>query len=189
MKKSILLSLLIGMMGVIVFMGCERPEPIEPTNGQQPQRVNEDSLINQQGDTMIILDEDSLSTKITVEHWRASEIGYYNYYDSTYHHNETYTYVYMDVYPQENILFAHDIDSADGLSVLFGNDHYWPYSMDCDTITVEYQYPEYTDYEINMEQKRWLIYHINDTTMHWYYLGPTVGLMDLNYTFYLMGVE
>ncbi len=47
MKKIVLLSLLIGMMGVMAFMGCERPETIDPTNGQ-PQRANEDSLINQQ---------------------------------------------------------------------------------------------------------------------------------------------
>jgi len=47
MKKSILISLLVAAMGVIAFMGCERPETIDPTNGQ-PQRANEDSLINQQ---------------------------------------------------------------------------------------------------------------------------------------------
>lgn len=47
MKKSILISLLIGMMCVIAFMGCER-ETINPNEGQ-PQRAN-DSQINQQGD-------------------------------------------------------------------------------------------------------------------------------------------
>ena len=45
MKKSILISLLVGMMGVIAFIGCER-ETISPNEGQ-PQRANEDSLINQ----------------------------------------------------------------------------------------------------------------------------------------------
>ena len=49
MKKLILISLLVVAMGMIAFMGCERPETIDPTNGQ-PQRANDDSLINQQGD-------------------------------------------------------------------------------------------------------------------------------------------
>ncbi len=39
MKKTILLSLLIGMMGVIAFMGCER-ETINPNEGQ-PQRADD----------------------------------------------------------------------------------------------------------------------------------------------------
>ena len=81
MKKLVLISLLVAAMGMMAFVGCER-EQIEPNNGQ-PLRENEDSLINQQGDT--------LSDKITVEHWKAVRIGYYNYHDGTYYHNETYT--------------------------------------------------------------------------------------------------
>jgi hypothetical protein len=48
MKKSILISLLIGMMGMIAFVGCEKPEPIFPTEGQPQQRT--EKLIKQQGE-------------------------------------------------------------------------------------------------------------------------------------------
>lgn len=40
MKESILLSLLIGMMGVIAFIGCER-ETINPNEGQPQQRAED----------------------------------------------------------------------------------------------------------------------------------------------------
>ncbi len=40
MKESILLSLLIGMMGVIAFIGCER-ETINPNEGQAQQRAED----------------------------------------------------------------------------------------------------------------------------------------------------
>ena len=49
MKKSILLSLLIGMMGVMAFVGCEKPEPIVPS--EEPQQTIEDTTIVQ--DTML----------------------------------------------------------------------------------------------------------------------------------------
>ena len=52
MKKSILLSLLIGMMGVIAFMGCER-ETINPNEGQQ-QRAEDTTASSQNEDPDII---------------------------------------------------------------------------------------------------------------------------------------
>ena len=55
MKRTLILSLLIGMMGVMAFVGCERPETIEPNEGQPQQRA-EDSLISQQGDTINYMD-------------------------------------------------------------------------------------------------------------------------------------
>lgn len=50
MKRTLIISLLVGLMGVMAFEGCER-ETIDPTEGQ-PQRAD-DSLINQQSDTTI----------------------------------------------------------------------------------------------------------------------------------------
>ncbi len=49
MKRNILLSLLIGMMGVMAFVGCEKPEPIVPS--EEPQQTIEDTTIVQ--DTML----------------------------------------------------------------------------------------------------------------------------------------
>ncbi len=121
MKRIILISLLAAAMGVLAFVGCERPEPIDPTEGQ-PQSANEDSLINQQ-------------TR-TVEHWRAViPDGYYNYQDSTFHYNETYTYAYMDIYPNDSVIYTVDIDSTDGYGLFTAE--YSSYSMNGDTITVE----------------------------------------------------
>lgn len=176
MKKIVLLSLLIGMMGVIAFIGCEKPEPIDPTNGQ-PQRTNEDSLINQQGDTLTDIK--------TVEHWRAVKNGYYNNYDGTFHRDETYTYAYLDIYPQDSILYAVDLDTADFYGLAFNNSLNSPYSMNGDTITVDIQY----EIEIPEYQRRWLVFHTNDTVMFWRYLGTGIQNGDLHYTFYLIGVE
>ena len=53
MKKNIFISLLVVAIGVMAFMGCERPEPIVPNEGLQHHRA-EDSLINRLGDTTII---------------------------------------------------------------------------------------------------------------------------------------
>ncbi|MBQ6277219.1 MAG: hypothetical protein IJK62_11025 [Bacteroidales bacterium] len=64
MKKSILISLLVGMMGMIAFMGCER-ETINPNEGQ-PQRVN-DSQINQQGDTVVQPSQNIEFTAVEIE--------------------------------------------------------------------------------------------------------------------------
>lgn len=61
MKKSILISLLIGMMGVIAFMGCER-ETINPNEGQ-PQRAD-DSQTNQQGDNTTSQSTNNLSGEL-----------------------------------------------------------------------------------------------------------------------------
>ena len=35
MNKKFLISLLIGMMGVMVFVGCEKPEPIVPNDSDR----------------------------------------------------------------------------------------------------------------------------------------------------------
>ena len=43
MKRLVLISLLAAAVGVMAFLGCERPEPIDPTEGQ-PQTEAEDSL-------------------------------------------------------------------------------------------------------------------------------------------------
>ena len=84
MKRLVLLSLLAAAVGVMAFLGCERPEPIDPTEGQ-PQTEAEDSLINQQ-------------TR-TVEHWRIvdEDVWYFDTIESTYHRNP-YTYGYLDIY-------------------------------------------------------------------------------------------
>ena len=77
MKRLVLISLLAAAVGVMAFLGCERPEPIDPTEGQ-PQRANEDSLINQQGnattnvDPLAAMEDSILNTKhdTEVEHWK-----------------------------------------------------------------------------------------------------------------------
>jgi hypothetical protein len=73
MKRLVLISLLAAAVGVMAFIGCERPEPIDPTNGQPP-RAN-DSLINQQLDTTnvptndIVLPTDDTTTYDCTEYW------------------------------------------------------------------------------------------------------------------------
>ena len=198
MKKEIFISLLVVAMGVMAFMGCER-EQIVPNGGQSQQRTEdslinqqqntEDSLINQQSDTIITPTDDSSINHPEysgpVEHWKAVLIdGYYNYIDGTYHHNETYTYAYMDIYPQDSVLYTIDIDTADHYG-LFGNKSYSSYSMDGDTITVDYQ----SDYELAIEQRRWLVVRTNDTTMNWQYLGWEFCKSSQSFMFYLIGSE
>ena len=61
MKRNILLSLLVGMMGVIAFMGCER-EQIVPNEGQQQRAdVNATSIItstnNETDSTLFLIGE------------------------------------------------------------------------------------------------------------------------------------
>ena len=168
-KRLVLISLLAAAVGVIAFIGCERPEPIDPNEGQ-PQTDAEDSLINQQ-------------TKI--EHWRAVlPDGYYNYQDGTFHYNETYTYAYMDIYPEESVLHAVDIDTAD-IYLIISNGLYSPYSMNGDTITVNF----HSEIELAEKQRKWLISRANDTIMYWQYLGSGIPENNNNYIFYLIGVE
>ena len=171
MKKLILTSLLVLAMGMLAFMGCERPEPIDPTKGQ-PQRANEDSLINQQ--------EDTLPGIITVEHWGAiSKFGYYDYVEGIYHY-EPYTYGYMDIYPQDGVLTATDIDSTDGYELAFAGGEYWPYSISGDTITVYY--------DTYGELFGWRVSHYAADSMSWRYLGTCFDNRCVC-TFYLIGVE
>ena len=178
MKRLVLISLLAAAVGVMAFLGCERPEPIDPTEGQ-PQSANEDSLINQQSDTNTNQQPDNT----VVEHWKAVMAdGYYNYYDSTFHYDETYTYAYMDIYPNDSVIYTVDIDSTDGYGLFTAE--YSSYSMNGDTITVEVTSslePEF--------QRRWLVVHPNDTTMIWQYLGWTIGFSGHGYLFYLIGEE
>lgn len=49
MKKNIFISLLVATMGVMAFVGCEKPEPIVPS--EEPQQTIEDTTIVQ--DTML----------------------------------------------------------------------------------------------------------------------------------------
>lgn len=49
MKKNIFISLLVVAMGVMAFVGCEKPEPIVPS--EEPQQTIEDTTIVQ--DTML----------------------------------------------------------------------------------------------------------------------------------------
>lgn len=51
MKKLVLISILVVAMGVIAFVGCERPEPIDPNEGQQQLTVDDTVIAIQ--DTML----------------------------------------------------------------------------------------------------------------------------------------
>lgn len=66
MKKNILISLLVGMMGVMAFMGCEKQEPIVPN--EDPQQPIEDTTIVQ----------DPLLTYFVGE-WECIDYRYSNY--------------------------------------------------------------------------------------------------------------
>ena len=87
MKKTILISLFAVTMVLIAFVGCERPEPIEPTEEQQ---ANEDSLINQLNDTVISPNQNVEFTAIEIElprnirdgvNWGISVYGHSVYWD------------------------------------------------------------------------------------------------------------
>ncbi|MBO7573036.1 MAG: hypothetical protein J6T48_12885 [Bacteroidales bacterium] len=65
MKKNIFISLLVVAMGVMAFMGCER-EQIVPNGGQSQQRT-EDSLINQQSDTIVQPSQNVEFTAVEIE--------------------------------------------------------------------------------------------------------------------------
>ena len=49
MKTKLLISLFVVAMGMMAFVGCERPEPIDPNEGQ-PQRSTEDSIVSSQNE-------------------------------------------------------------------------------------------------------------------------------------------
>ena len=51
MKKSIFISILVVAMGMIAFIGCEKPEPIDPNEGQQQLTVDDTVIAIQ--DTML----------------------------------------------------------------------------------------------------------------------------------------
>lgn len=62
MKKNILISLLIGMMGVIAFMGCEKPEQVEnPTTTIVASQTTETPTTNPQGGTTPVTHNTELS--------------------------------------------------------------------------------------------------------------------------------
>lgn len=51
MKKLALISILVVAMGMIAFIGCEKPEPIDPNEGQQQLTVDDTVIAIQ--DTML----------------------------------------------------------------------------------------------------------------------------------------
>ncbi|MBQ6277038.1 MAG: hypothetical protein IJK62_10070 [Bacteroidales bacterium] len=174
MKRLVLISLLVAAMGVMAFVGCER-EQIEPNNGQ-PQRANEDSLINQQ----------------KIEHWRIVDenVWYFDTIDSTPHRNP-YTYGYLDIYLLGNILHWIDADSTDSY---VGSNRYDQYSLNGDTITIINTsgvsiYPQ-------PDTLKYFIYRENDTIMKWHFLfnpeewASIPGVPHETWTtFYFMGEE
>lgn len=87
MKRLVLISLLAAAVGVMAFLGCERPEPIDPTEGQ-PQTGAEDSLINQQGDTTI--SDPSVMEFPSRTDYLVESVSWFQ--DSTNYHNAIYEY-------------------------------------------------------------------------------------------------
>ena len=178
MKKNVLISLLVVAMWVMTFVGCER-ETIDQTNGQ-PQRANEDSLINQQ------------IGQIKIEHWRIVDenVWYFDTIDSSCHRNP-YTYGYLDIYLLENILRWIDADSTDSY---VGSNSYDQYSLNVDTITIINTsgislYPQ-------PDTLKYIIYRENDTIMKWHFqFNPEewASIPDVPHatwtTFYFMGEE
>lgn len=53
MKKSILISLLVGMMGAMAFMGCEKPEPTEAPVVSDQQTTDSIVINPQAADTTV----------------------------------------------------------------------------------------------------------------------------------------
>ena len=165
MKRLVLISLLAVAVGVMAFLGCERPEPIDPTEGQptNQQSDNNDSNTN--------LPQDNLRP---VEHWSQKVFLSDIVYDVT----------IMDIYPNDSVLYAINLDSTGWYGVAWGYGRFTPYSMSGDTITVYYQ----DDYGLPDELKRWIIYRWNDTTMYWKWLGSSPNNPP-DYVFYLNGIE
>ncbi len=185
MKRLVLISLLVAAMGVMAFVGCERPEPIDPTEGQ-PQTGAEDSLINQQGDnndSNTNLSQDNLRP---VEHWGAIGSGYYDYSEGVYI-SGLYTYAYMDIYPQDSILQAVDVNPNDSRGLQF-NGGPWSYSMNGDTIKVYFEVPNVDTHDPQYTQNRWLIHYLAPDTMYWEYMGWYFDFRP-DYKFYLIGIE
>ena len=170
MNKTFLIRLFIGIIGVMAFLGCERPEPIDPTEGQ-PQTGAEDSLINQQGNNN---DSNASEYHRPIEHWSQKAFLSDTVYDVT----------IMDIYPNDSVLYAINLDSTGWYGVAWGYGRFTPYSMSGDTITVYYQ----DDYGLPDELKRWIIYRWNDTTMYWKWLGSSPNNPP-DYVFYLNGIE
>ena len=178
MKKLILTSLLVVAMGMIAFMGCERPETIDPTNGQ-PQRANEDSLINQQGDTTTNVDplaamEDSILNTIhdtEVEHWK---------YTLNEHYGAT---LFMDMFPSVSRINMVAFDTTGWYPINHGVHTSASYSFNGDTITLNYD----NDTIVPEEQRRWLVSRPSDTIMQWNYLGilPQDGT-SVYYSYYFV---
>ena len=181
MKKNIFISLLVVAMGVIVFIGCER-ETIEPNNAQ-PQRANEDSLINQQGNTTtnndVVYDplammEDSIlnaNHDMKVEHWK-------------YTLNERYgATLFMDMFPIVSRINMVAFDTTGWHPISHGVHIGASYSFSGDTITLNYD----NDTIVPEGQRRWLVSRPSDTVMQWNYLGilPQDGL-SVFYTYHFV---
>lgn len=116
MKRNILLSLLIGMMGMMAFVGCER-ETINPNEGL-PQSAN-DSQINQQGDTVVQPSQNIEFTAVEIELPRNIRDGF-NWGISVYGHS---------VYDDEDSMYCtpievpYIINSQDEFEALLGRCH------------------------------------------------------------------
>lgn len=76
MKKNILLSLLIGMMGMMAFVGCEKPEQGEnPTTTTVTSQTTEDPVTNPQGETTPVTHNTTLSYTQCKTHGQKSLAG------------------------------------------------------------------------------------------------------------------
>ena len=179
MKSIVLISILFVAMGVITFVGCEEPEPIIPNEEQQQHHRIEDSLINQQGDTTINVDqleamEDSILNaehETAVEHWK-------------YTLNENYgATLFMDMFPYINRINMIGFDTTGWFPVAHGVHTSMSYSFSGDTITLNYD----NDTTVPEEQRRWLVSHPSDTIMQWNYLGilPQDGT-SVYYSYYFV---
>ena len=177
MKRIVLISLLAAAVGVMTFIGCERPEPIDPTNGH-PQRAD-DSLINQQGDTTINVDplaamiDSILNTKHDneVEHWK---------YTLNEHYGAT---LFMDMFPSVNKINMVAFDTTGWYPINHGVHTTASYSFCGDTITLNYD----NDTIVPEEQRRWIVSRPSDTIMQWNYLGilPQDGT-SVYYSYYFV---
>ena len=183
MKRLVLISLLAAAVGVMAFLGCERPEPIDPTEGQ-PQSANEDSLINQQSDTNTNQQPDN----IKVEHWGAVRIPNDSLYTDSipvFTYADMEIFARMDIYIQDSVLYAINLEPTSFIGgLMFGNGCFSPYSMRGDTITVHFQ----DNVGLPDDQKRWIITRWNDTIAYWDYFGISTDFIP-SYIFYLEGVE
>lgn len=162
MKRLALSSLLVVAIGLMMFMGCEEPEPIVLNEGPQHHRT-EDSLINRQGDTTTNVDpiaamQDSILNaehEAEVEHWK-------------YTLNERYgATLFMDMFPSVNRINMVAFDTTGWYPIDHGVHTSASYSFSGDTITLYYD----NDTILPEEQRRWLVSRSSDTVMQWNYLG------------------